>query len=165
MSGNSSGLPISQSLRNFYKKTEKSLRKSKNQWRFVRFSVFSRWRCELQPSVKNLYTFRSPFFYTAAETRIFWKFALVIEIWKFPETYQHILSPCRFEKTLGYMLWFSKIFSFFFLILFGVSGFIFLEISSWSEGFESQLFWKFWENSPKIWRRFSCFLTLTLYVI
>ena len=51
MSGNSSGLPISQSACNFYKQTEKSCRKSKKSMAAICLCFdFCGWRCKLQPS-------------------------------------------------------------------------------------------------------------------
>ena len=79
MYSNSSGLTISQSVRNFYKKTEKNRRKPTST-AICPFIDFCRWHCELQPSVKDIYKFRSPFLYRTAETRILKKFVLVIEI-------------------------------------------------------------------------------------
>ena len=99
------------------------------------FFYFCRWCSELQPSVKDLYAFRSPFFYTAAVTRIFKKFTLVIEIRNFSRNSSTALERhCGFEKLTRQMLSFSQIFFvffflfFFFLIFSGISGLFFLKI-------------------------------------
>ena len=169
MSGNSSGLPISQSVRNFFKKDWKKSSKIEKSTAICPFYNFCRGRCELQLSVEDLYTFRSPFFYTTAETRIFKKIALIIEIWHFSRNLSTYTFPLPIRKNIKVHALISEDF-FFFLIFFCVPGFIFLDFLSGSEGFISQLSWKFRENSSKIGTLakvfpFFRFLTLALYII
>ena len=108
MSGISSGFPITQSVRNFYKKTKKSRWKSENQRRLVRFSIFVGGAVSYSHPLKIFIHFVLRSFIRLQKQEFFKNSHYLLRYENFLETYQHILSPCRFGKT------FSNSFSFFF---------------------------------------------------